>query len=126
MRRCSYTAKEFNSSAQSALGVPQSRLKSILERPIANNANCPTARVGAYGHSLKKNVRGVKYDGVRQLHDLLVNLLSKWLCRAKIPHMSGVGCFKRTCKRLFTGFASQLPMPDLNNPAHTAHPRTHG
>ena len=47
----SYTAQEFHSSAKNALGVEQSRLKSSLERPITNNTNCPTARVGAYGHS---------------------------------------------------------------------------
>ena len=39
---------------------------------------------------------GVEYGGIRQLHDLLVNLLSKWLRRAKIPHMGGVGGLKRT------------------------------
>ena len=53
MPRCRYTAQEFHSSAQNALGLPQSRLKSILGRPITNNANCPTARVDAYGHSFK-------------------------------------------------------------------------
>ena len=49
---------------------------------------------------------GVKYDGTRQLHDFLVDLLSKWLRRAKIPHMGGVGGFKRTCKGLSTEFAN--------------------
>ena len=49
--RCSYTAQEFHSSAQNALELPQSRLKSILGRLITNNANCPTAWVDAHGHS---------------------------------------------------------------------------
>ena len=62
---------------------------------------------------------GVKYDGIRQLHDL-VNLLSKWLRRANISHMGGVGGFKRTCKGLFTEFANQLPELDPNSPAHAA------
>ena len=38
-----------------------------------------------------------KYDGIRQLHDLLGALLSKWHRRAEIPPMGGVGGFKRTC-----------------------------
>ena len=66
---------------------------------------------------------GVKYNGTRQLHDLLVNILSKWLRRAKIQHMGGVGGFKRTCKGLFTGFANQLPELDPNSPAHAADQR---
>ena len=71
---------------------------------------------------LMKTVTSAKHDGTRQLHDLLGNLLSKWLRRAKIAHM----ChgrrrrFKRTCKGLFTEFANQLPKLDPNNPAHAA------
>ena len=49
---------------------------------------------------------GVKYGGIRQLDDLLANLFSKWPHRAKIPHMGGVGGFKRTCKGFFTEFAN--------------------
>ena len=67
-----------------------------------------------------KTLTGVKHDDIRQLHDLLVNLLSKWLRLAKIPHMDGVGGFKRTCRGLFTEFANQLPKLDPNNPAHAA------
>ena len=69
-----------------------------------------------------KNVTGVKHAGIRQLHDLLVSLLSKWLRRAKISHMGGVGGFKRTCKELVAEFINQLPKPDPNNPAHAADP----
>ena len=63
---------------------------------------------------------GVKYDGTRQLHDLLVNLLSKWLRLTKIPHMGGVGGYKRTCKGIFTEFANQPLELDPNNLAHAA------
>ena len=49
-----FTAREFESPAQNALELPQSRLKSILGTPITNNTNCPTARVDPYGHSFKK------------------------------------------------------------------------
>ena len=45
--------------------------------------------------------------------DLLLDLLSKWLRRAKIPHMRAVGGFKRICKGL-TEFANQLPELDPN------------
>ena len=93
--RCSYTAPESRSSAQNALGLPQSRLKSISGRPMANNAHFQTSRVGAFGYS-SKTATGDKYDGIWQLRDLLANLLSKWLRRANISHMGGVGGFKRT------------------------------
>ena len=52
--RCRFTAQEFRSSAQSALGLPQSRLKSISGCQYTDNASCPTARFGPYGHSFKK------------------------------------------------------------------------
>ena len=66
-----------------------------------------------------KNVTAVKYDGTRQLHDLSANRLSKWLRRAKIPHMGGVGDFKRTCIRRFTGVANRLPEPEPDSPTNT-------
>ena len=56
--------------------------------------------------------------GTRKLHDLLVNLLSKRLRRAKISHMGGAGGFKRTCKELFTEFADKLPELDSGDSAH--------
>ena len=95
MPRCCYTAQEIHSSAQNALGLPQSHLKSVLGRPITYNNSCPAARVGTFGHHLSI-ATGVKYDGTRQLQGLPVNLLSKWLRRAKIPHMADVheGCHK--------------------------------
>ena len=61
---------------------------------------------------------GVKYNGTRQPHDPLANLVSKWHRRAKIPHMGGIGGHKRTCKGLFTESANRLPEPGLNHPAH--------
>ena len=61
---------------------------------------------------------GVKHDGIRRLYDLLVNLLSKLLRRAKIIHMGGVGGYRHTCKGLFAEFINQLPKPDPNNPAY--------
>ena len=55
---------------------------------------------------------GVKYGGIRQLHYLHVNPLSKWLRRAKVPYMGGFGSFKHTCKGLFTKFVNQHPVLD--------------
>ena len=70
------------------------------------------------GGGIKTNVTGVKHDGIRQLHDLLANLLSKWLHRAKITNMGGVGGYRRTCKGLFTEICNLLPKLDPNNPVH--------
>ena len=72
---------------------------------------------------LLKTVTGVKHDGIRRLHDLLVNLLSKWLRRAKIAHMGGVGGYKHTSKGLFTEFINHLPKLDPNSPTYTGDPR---
>ena len=72
---------------------------------------------------LLQNVTGVKHDGIRRLHDLLLKLLSTWLRRAKIKHVGGVGGFKHTCKGFFTEFANQLPKLDPNTPPM---PRTYG
>ena len=69
---------------------------------------------------LSKTATSVKHDGTRRLHDLLANLLSKWLRRAKITHMGGVGGYKHTSKGLFTEFVNQLTKLDPRNPAHTA------
>ena len=68
---------------------------SILGRPITNKASCPTARVEAHGHS-SKTVTGAKYGSIKLLHDLPVDMLSKWLRRAKIPQTGGAGGFERT------------------------------
>ena len=62
----------------------------------------------------------VKHDGTRQLHDLLANLLSNWLRRAKITHMGGVGGYKHTCEGHFTEPLNQLPELDPKNSAHAA------
>ena len=47
--------------------------------------DCPCRRVWQLPTTNKK-VTGVKYGGIRQLHHLLVNLLSKRLRRAKTSH----------------------------------------
>ena len=65
-----------------------------------------------------KTVTGVKHDGIRRLLDLLVNLLSKWLHRAKITHMGGVGGYKHTCKGLFTEVINHLPKLDPYGPTY--------
>ena len=61
---------------------------------------------------------GVKHGGTRRLHDLPVGLLLKWLRRAEITHMGGVGGLKKNGKGLFTEFANQLRELDPNNPDH--------
>ena len=74
MPLCSYTAQESRSSTQRTLGLKQSRLAPILGRPITNNANLTTVRVGAHGHNIKTAI-GVKYDGTRQLHNSILDWL---------------------------------------------------
>ena len=59
------------------------------------------------GYILKK-LRGVKHDGTRQNHDAFLNTISKWLAKAKIPHMGGRFCNPRTCKGLFSRLSYRL------------------
>ena len=72
-----FTAREFRSAVQNKFGVPQSRCLPAPGRPITNHAKNTPLRVDVYGYSLK-TVTGAKYDGIRQLHDSIVNLLSRW------------------------------------------------
>ncbi|WP_289460464.1 hypothetical protein, partial [Klebsiella pneumoniae] len=73
---------------QNKFGVPQSRCVPLAGRPITNNAKSPQMWVDVFGHSLK-TVTGAKYDSTRQLHDSILNLLSRWLKKAHIPHKGG-------------------------------------
>ena len=45
---------------------------------------------------------GAKYDGIRQLHHSIVNLLSRWLQRAHVPHKGGAWDNPQTCKETFS------------------------
>ena len=83
-----FTAREFRSAVQNKFGVPQSHCLPIAGRPITNHTRNTPLRVDVYGYSLK-TVTGAKYDGIRQLHDSIVNLLSRWLKRAHVPHKGG-------------------------------------
>ena len=59
------------------------------------------------GHNLKK-LQGAKQDGTRQNHDSFLDTLSRWLARAKIPHMGGKCGNPRTCKGLFSRISYRL------------------
>ena len=83
-----FTVREFRSAVQNKFGVPQGHCLPIAGRPTTNHAKNTPLRVGGYGHFLK-TVTGAKYDGIRQLNDSIVNLLSRWLKRAHVPHKGG-------------------------------------
>ena len=76
----SYVAQEFHFSAQIALGLPQSRFKSIAGRPIANDASCPTARVGAYGRA--SNTTAPVWSCTMVLVDLVRHVWKQLQCTA--------------------------------------------
>ena len=96
-----FTAREFRSAVQSTFGVPQSRCLPIAGRPITNHAKSTPLRVVVYGHSLK-TVTGAKYDGIRQLRDSIVNLLSRGLKRAHVPQKGGAWGNLQTSKNTFS------------------------
>ena len=66
-----------------------------------------------------KTATGVKHGGIRRLHDPLVNMHSKWHCRAKITHMGGGGGgYKHTCKGRFSEFMNHLLKLDPKSPTY--------
>ena len=67
----------------------------------------PTPTVDPSGYNLKK-LQGAKQDGTRQNHDSLLDVISSWLARAKIPHMGGKHGNPRTCKGLFSRISYRL------------------
>ena len=83
----------------------------FIGRPITNNANCPTAQVDAYGHSIK-TVTGATGDGTRRLHDSMNDGTSIWFDQAGIPHIGGCNGLKHTCKDLFSYTLNSLPEND--------------
>ena len=94
--------------------MPQSRCLPIAGRPITNHAKNTPLRVDVYGHFLK-TVTGAKYDGFRQLHDSIVNLLSRWLKRAHVPHKGGAWGNPQTCKDTFSEQINRLSENDSDN-----------
>ena len=62
--------------------MPQSRCLPIAGRPITNYAKNTPLRVDVYGYCLKI-VTSAEHDGIRQLRDSIVNLLSIWLKHAR-------------------------------------------
>ena len=66
-----------------------------------------------HGYSLK-TVTGAKCDGVRQLHDSIVNLLSRWLKREHVPR-GGAWGNPLTCKGTFTEQINRLSENDSDS-----------
>ena len=58
---------------------------------------------------------GAKYDGIRQLHDSIVNLLSRWLKRARVPHKGGAWGNPQTCKDTFSEQINRLSDNDSDD-----------
>ena len=88
------------SDIQDKFGVPQSRCLPIAGRPTTNHAKNTPLRGDVYGYFLK-SVTGAKYGGIRQLHDSIVNLLSRWLKRVHVPHKVARGATPRPAKTPF-------------------------
>ena len=51
---------------------------------------------------------GTTDDATRQLHNAFQNTVSKWLCRARIPHKGGAWGKPRSCKDIFSGLLNRL------------------
>ena len=107
---CPFTPSKCRSAVQSELGLARSRLPPPVGRTTTNHASCPTAQVGAYGHTTKA-VTGAQYADIRKPHGTLVNLASRLLSWAKITHMGGACGFKMTCKGILYGQVNPLQYP---------------
>ena len=88
------------------MGAPQSALLALTGLPIDSSTR-PAPTVDPSGYNLKK-LQGAKQDGTRQNHDSFLDTLSRWLARAKIPHMGGKCGNPRTCKGLFLRISYRL------------------
>ena len=95
-------------------GVPQSHCLRIAGRPITNHARNTPLRVDVYGYLLK-TATGAKCDGIRQPHDTIVNLLSRWLKRAHVPHKGGAWGNPQTCKDTCSEQINRLSENDSDN-----------
>ena len=100
------TTAEFRSAVQNKVGTPQSALLALKGLPM-DSSTWPVPTVDPSGHNLKK-FQGAKQDGTRQNHDSFLDTLSRWLARAKIPHMGGKFGNPRTCKGLFSRISYRL------------------
>ena len=100
------TTAEFRSAVQNKMGAPQSALLALTGLPIDSSTR-PAPTVDPSGYNLKK-LQGAKQDGTRQNHDSFLDTLSRWLARAKIPHMGGKCGNPRTCKGLFSRISYRL------------------
>lgn len=98
---CQFSSEEFRSAVQNKFGVPQSECIRLTGLPISNNNNCRQEYVDKFGYKLK-TATGVRGDGVRHLHDKVVNIVSVWLRRSRIPHSGGRYGTPRTCQHIFT------------------------
>ena len=58
---------------------------------------------------------GAKYDGIRKLHDSIVNLLSRWLKRAHVSHKGCAWGTPQTCKETFLEQINRLSDNDSGN-----------
>ena len=119
MRHCRFTTQVYHSSVQNAPGLPQSRLKSILGRPNPINANCPTARVDAYGHSFKKPWRASNTTEPGSYTTSSRTCFQRGSAELRF-HTWAASAASSTCKDLFNEFANQLPELGPNNFAHAA------
>jgi hypothetical protein len=102
---------EFTTAVQNKLGVPLSRLKHIVNRPIKTSAKGETPRVDPFGNNLKK-LKGAKNGGTTRNHNSFVDCISNQLFGAALPHKGGNKGKPRSCKGLFTHISLQLDASD--------------
>jgi len=84
-----FSNAEWFSAVQNKFGVSQSSCRYHAGSPIRNHSNCLNSFVDVFGYNLK-TVSGVKGDGIRHLHDKIVDVISGWLRRASLPHKGGL------------------------------------
>ena len=104
-----FTAREFRSAVQNEFGVPQSRCLPTAGRPTTNRASKTPLRVDVYSH-FPKTVTGA--NGIRQLDDSIIYLLSRRLKRAHVVRRGGAGYNPQTYKGTITEQVNPLSDKD--------------
>lgn len=129
---CRFSNEEWFSAAQTFFGSAQSACLHLVGTQITNHPNCKQASVCHFGSNLK-SVVGVRGDGIRHLHDQVVNKLSEFLRRCRCPHQGGEFSQRHTATGFFvsamTGLSNnrsdeattlkQGIIPDIITPANS-------
>jgi len=106
LRSTQFSNEEWQAAAQARNGACLSCLSAYTNNTLKSNASAADKSVDPFGNNIKKLV-GAEGGGTTINHDSFVNVISRWLKRAGVPHRGGAAG-NGTCKNLFTHITQNL------------------